>query len=179
MSEAMRRLVCWLYFQVVVVLYFIPHLDGIQRCGWVGMGLVFHGPPLVFFPIDFGNVAKTSKTSRSTQSFLQCGLRFALLLRHPNQKKKTRKPTPKKNKPMEVHDWLRDSVFCSFLVVLGFFCFSCFFFWFGRQSRRAKCKQHWRNWLCLMILPMKNMYIYIHIHYMVLHPLSVRGLELW
>ena len=51
-----------------------------------------------------------------------------------------------KNKSMEVHDWLRHKVV---------------FFWFGCQSRRAKCRQHWSNWLCLMVLPMNNIYIYI------------------
>ena len=37
------------------------------------------------------------------------------------------------------------------------------FLWFGFESRRAKCRQDWKNRLCSMMLPMKTrIYIYIH-----------------
>ena len=164
MPEAMLNFVCWLYIQAVPVLYFFPwfsvtfwegaqamkksikhaQLDDIQRCGWVDMG-----PPFMdhytacFFPIDAGHVG------RKIQSHRESTLPFCFGIQ-------TRKKQNKKNsQQMEVHDWLK----------YRFVCFVLCFFWFWFQSRKTNCRQHWRNWLCSMILPMKkyNIYFYMYI----------------
>ena len=41
----------------------------------------------------------------TTHNVVQCGLHFALLLWNPNQNKQN--DQKKKNKPMELHDWLK------------------------------------------------------------------------
>ena len=114
-SKAMLKLVCWFYFQVLAVLYFLPCF---QVTFWGGAQKPWekklkpwenqqknehhkmwlsrhepttHGPPLVcFFPIDFSKFwAEVAKTSRA-----------------PKKANNT-----KKHKPMDVQEWLGQRLF--------------------------------------------------------------------
>ena len=57
--------------------------------------------------------------------------------------------------------------------------------WVGCQNRRALCRQHWRNWLCLMLArspdPLSvNLYVYLYIYiYRYQKKFSLKASELW
>ena len=151
MSKAMLKLVCWLYFQVLAVLYFLPrfqvtfwegaqtmrkstkhaNLDDIHEVWlsnaqqtWVNHSWASIG--LFCCSIRFQKCwAQVGKTARKPINFFNaiCTLLFCFGIQLTIQNpEKT-----KNNKAVEVHDWLRHRVV---------FCLV----WMPKQ--KSKCKQH-------------------------------------
>ena len=161
MSKAMLKLVCWLYFQVLAVMYFLPwfqvtfwegaqtmrkstkhaHLHDIHEVWLSRYGSTTHGPPLVcfYFHCVLEMLGRSWKNPRKSINFFNavCTLLFCFGIQLTIQKQK-------KSQWRSMIGWD--------IELLLFFL----------QRRRAKCKQLWRNWLCLMNLPMKNIYVCIY-----------------